>query len=108
MVEAFPFDSAPKYLLRDRDRIYGNEFRIRVELLGIKEVLSAPRSPWQRAYVECVIGSIRRKCLIMSSFSMKHRYVVRYVRISAITMNRGFTFHWIRTHPIHVPYSRSA
>ena len=63
MVEAFPFDSAPKYLLRDRDRIYGDEFRKQVEILGIKEVLSAPRSPWQRAYVERVIGSIRRECL---------------------------------------------
>ncbi len=63
MVEAFPFDSAPKYLLRDRDRIYGDEFRRQVELLGIKEVLSAPRSAWQRAYVERVIGSIRRECL---------------------------------------------
>ena len=63
MVEAFPFDSAPKYLLRDRDRIYGDEFRKQVEVLGIIEVLSAPRSPWQRAYVERVIGSIRRECL---------------------------------------------
>ena len=43
-VEAFPFDSAPKYLLRDRDRIYGDEFRKQVEVLGIKEVLSAPGS----------------------------------------------------------------
>jgi len=63
MVEAFPFDSVPKYLLRDRDRIYGDEFCKQVEVLGIKEVLSAPRSPWQRAYVERVIGSIRRECL---------------------------------------------
>jgi putative transposase len=63
MVEAFPFDSAPTYLLRDRDRIYGEEFRKQVELLDIKEVLSAPRSPWQRAYVERIIGSIRRECL---------------------------------------------
>ena len=63
IVEAFPFDSAPKYLLRDRDRIYGYEFRKQVELMNIAEVLSAPRSPWQRAYVERVIGSIRRECL---------------------------------------------
>jgi putative transposase len=63
IVEAFPFDSAPKYLLRDRDRIYGDEFRKQVEVLGIKEVLSAPRSPWQRAYIERIIGSIRRECL---------------------------------------------
>jgi len=45
IVEAFPFDTAPKYLLRDRDRIYGFEFRKQVEAMGIKEVLSAPRSP---------------------------------------------------------------
>src|SRR5213594_1656635 len=63
ILEAFPFDSAPKYLLRDPDRIYGDEFRKQVEVLGIKEVLSAPRSPWQRAYIERIIGSIRRECL---------------------------------------------
>ena len=63
MLEAFPFDTAPKYLLRDRDRIYGQEFRKQVEVLNIKEVLSAPRSPWQRAYVERMIGSIRSECL---------------------------------------------
>jgi transposase InsO family protein len=63
MLEAFPFDTAPKYFLRDRDRIYGQEFREQVEVMNINEVLSAPRSPWQRAYVERVIGSIRRECL---------------------------------------------
>jgi transposase InsO family protein len=63
MLEAFPFDTAPKYLLRDRDRIYGQEFRDQVAVMNINEVLSAPRSPWQRAYVERVIGSIRRECL---------------------------------------------
>ena len=63
MLEAFPFDGAPKYLLRDRDRIYGHEFRKQVEVMNINEVLSAPRSPWQRAYVERLIGSIRRECL---------------------------------------------
>jgi putative transposase len=63
MLEAFPFDTAPQYLLRDRDRIYGHEFCKQVEVMNIKEVLSAPTSPWQRAYVERVIGSIRRECL---------------------------------------------
>src|SRR5215831_1831498 len=63
MLQAFPFDTAPRYLLRDRDQIYGQEFRNQVAVLDIKEVLSAPRSPWQRAYVERVIGSIRRECL---------------------------------------------
>ena len=61
--EAFPFDQLPRYLLRDRDAIFGNEFRRQVRDMGIQEVLSAPRSPWQRAYVERVIGSIRRECL---------------------------------------------
>jgi putative transposase len=61
--EAFPWDSAPQYLLRDRDRIFGRDFVEQVQAMGIKQVLSAPRSPWQRAYVERVIGTIRRECL---------------------------------------------
>jgi putative transposase len=61
--EAFPWDSAPRYLLRDRDRIFGPEFVEQVKAMGIKPVLSAPCSPWQRAYVERVMGSIRRECL---------------------------------------------
>ena len=60
---AFPFDQLPGYLLRDRDAIYGQDFRKQVRDMGIEEVLSTPRSPWQRAYVERVIGSIRRECL---------------------------------------------
>ena len=61
--EAFPFDRIPRYLLRDRDGIFGVDFTRQVKALGIGEVLSAPRSPWQRAYVERVIGTIRRECL---------------------------------------------
>jgi len=61
--EGFPFDQPPRYLLRDRDAIFGDEFRQQVADMGIHEVLSAPRSPWQRAYVERVMGSIRRECL---------------------------------------------
>jgi len=61
--EAFPFDQLPRYLLRDRDRIFADDFREQVRDMGISEVLSAPRSPWQRAYVERVIASIRRECL---------------------------------------------
>ena len=63
MREAFPFDQIPRYLLRDRDSVFGGEFRKDVTALGITEVLSAPRSPWQRAYVEPVIGTIRREYL---------------------------------------------
>jgi len=53
--EAFPFVPLPRYLLRDRDAIFGDDFREQVRDMGICEVLSAPRSPWQRAYVERVI-----------------------------------------------------
>jgi putative transposase len=61
--EAFPWDTAPRLLLRDRDRIFGHEFVEQIKAMGIEEVLSAPRSPWQRAYVERLIGTIRRECL---------------------------------------------
>ena len=61
--EAFPFDQASQYLLRDRDRIFGAEFSQQVADLGTDEVFGAPRSPLQRAYMERVIGTIRRKCL---------------------------------------------
>jgi len=63
IVEAFPWEDAPTFLLRDRDGAYGTEFRRRVKNLGIKEILIAPRSPWQNPYVERMIGSIRRECL---------------------------------------------
>jgi transposase InsO family protein len=61
--EAFPWDTAPRYLLRDRDRSYGETVSDAAEWLGIHEVLTAPRSPWQNAYVERLIGSVRRECL---------------------------------------------
>jgi len=61
--EAFPFDQIPRYLLRDRDKIFGEGFRRQVRDMKVQEVLTAPRSPWQRAYVERLIGSIRRECL---------------------------------------------
>jgi putative transposase len=63
MIEAFPEDTAPRYLLRDRDQIYGEEFRLRVKGMQIEEVITAPRSPFQNPYAERVIGSIRRECL---------------------------------------------
>ena len=62
IVEAFPWDTAPRYLLRDRDSIFGGEFIHRIESMGIKQVLISARSPWQNPYVERIIGSIRREC----------------------------------------------
>ena len=63
VVNAFPYDTAPKYLLRDRDSIYGSAFVRRVDGIGIKQKLISPRSPWQSPYVERLVGSIRRECL---------------------------------------------
>ena len=63
IVEAFPWDEVPQYLLRDRDAIYGAQFQQRASNMCIKEVKIAPCSPWQSPYVEWLIGSIRRECL---------------------------------------------
>jgi len=63
LLEAFPWDSGPRYLLRDRDGSYGEKFCEAANWLGIQEVRTAPQSPWQNAYVERLIGSIRRECL---------------------------------------------
>jgi putative transposase len=88
--EAFPWDSAPRYLLRDRDRIFGHEFVEQVKAMGIKQVLSAPASPWQRAYVERLIGTIRRECLdhlIVFNERSLHRHLGSFLR-----------YHGSRTH----------
>jgi transposase InsO family protein len=82
MREAFPWDSAPRYLLRDRDGIFGQDFVDVVNAMGIKQVLCAPRSPWQRAYVERVIGTLRRECLDqMIVFNQRglHRHVAEFL-----------------------------
>jgi transposase InsO family protein len=63
VVEAFTERDAKPYLIRERDAIYGNEFRRRIQSLGINEIITAPRSPWQNAFAERLIGSIRRECL---------------------------------------------
>ena len=82
MREAFPWDSAPRYLLRDRDQIFGKDFVDQVAVMGIQEVLSAPRAPWQRAYVERVIGTLRRQCLdhmIVFNERCLHRHLKCFV-----------------------------
>jgi transposase InsO family protein len=63
VVNAFPYDTLPKYLLRDRDSIYGSVFVMRVNGMGIQQKLISPRAPWQNPYVERLVGSIRRECL---------------------------------------------
>jgi transposase InsO family protein len=61
--EAFPWNTTPKYLIRDRDSIYGNIFRQGVADMGIEQIVTAYKSPWQNGYVERMVGSIRRDCL---------------------------------------------
>jgi hypothetical protein len=63
IVQAFPESTAPGYLVRDRDGVYGSHFRTRVQGMGIQEVLTAAQSPWQNPFAERLIGSIRRECL---------------------------------------------
>lgn len=61
--QAFPWETAPHYLVRDRDASYGNVFKLRLDAMGIRDRPTAYRSPWQNGYVERVIGSIRRECV---------------------------------------------
>jgi transposase InsO family protein len=56
-------EEAPRHLIGDRDQVYGERFSRQAKALGIREAVIAPRSPWQNAYAERVIGSIRRECL---------------------------------------------
>src|SRR5438132_1597470 len=91
IVEAFPDDSAPRYLLRDRDSIYGGEFRRRVKGMCIAEVLSSPRSPWQNPFAERLIGTLRRELLdhvIVLSEGHLRRRLRSYLRY----------YHGSRTH----------
>jgi len=91
IVKAFPFDTAPRYLRRDRDDIYGAQFRNRVRSFGIEEVLTAPRSPWQNPYVERLIGSIRRECL-------DHVIVLNERHLKRLLRSYFIYYHGARTH----------
>ena len=82
IVDAFPDDSAPSYLLRDRDSVYGHAFRQRVKGMGIGEVLTAPHSPWQNPFAQRLIGSIRRECLnhiLVLGEQHLRRILIRYL-----------------------------
>jgi transposase InsO family protein len=83
IIEAFPWDTAPRYMIRDRDKKFGDEFTQRVRSLDIQQVLIAARSPWQNPYVERVIGSIRRDCLdhtIIFNERNLRRVLTEYIR----------------------------
>ena len=91
ITEAFPWDSAPRYVIRDRDSVYGALVRARIKAMGIEEVVTAPRSPWQNPFVERVIGSIRRECL-------DHLIVVDERHLRRILASDFDYYHRSRTH----------
>jgi putative transposase len=91
VINAFPWDKAPRYLLRDRDCVYGASLRQRVRHMGIEEVVIAPRSPWQNPYVERFIGSIRRDCL-------DHVIVLHECHLRRLLAGYFQYYHHWRTH----------
>ena len=91
IINAFPYEDAPRFLLRDRDGIYGNHFSDRIKSMGIDEVFTAPRSPWQNPYAERVIGSIRRECL-------NHVIVLNEVHLKRILALYFAYYHDSRPH----------
>jgi len=91
IVDAFPDDSAPSFLLRDRDSVYGHVFRQRVKGMGVGEVLTAPHSPWQNPFAERLIGSIRRECL-------NHVLVLGESHLRRILARYFSYYHRARTH----------
>jgi len=91
MVEAFYDRKSPRYLIRDRDGIYGLLFRDQVKALDIEEVVTAPRCPWQSPYVERVIGTLRRECL-------DHVIVLGEAHLRRIVRSFLGYFYGARTH----------
>lgn len=89
--EAFPWDTPPRYLIRDRDAIYGSEVRATLKAMGTKEVKTAPRSPWQNPFVERLIGSIRRECL-------DHLIVISEAHLRRSLKSYSRYYHGTRTH----------
>jgi putative transposase len=91
MIEAFPEETAPRYLLRDRDQVYGEEFCRRIAGMKIEEVITAARSPWQNPFVERLIGSIRLECL-------DHVIVLNENHLRRILKSYFEYYHRSRTH----------
>ena len=91
IVEAFPDDTAPAYLRRDRDTIYGHAFRQRLAGMRILEVLTAAHSPWQNPFVERLIGSVRHECL-------DHVLVLSESHLRCVLTRYSTYYHRARTH----------
>src|ERR1700741_869004 len=107
ITEAFPWDGAPRYMIRDRDRIYGTVVTRRLRAMGIRDKPIAPASPWQNSFVERLIGSIRRECL-------DHLIVLSEAHLRRIPKNYADYYSGVRTHrslnkdaPVSRPVRRS-
>jgi transposase InsO family protein len=107
ITEAFPWDGAPGYMIRDRDRIYGAVVTRRLRAMGIRDKPIAPASPWQNGFAERLIGSIRRECL-------DHIIVLGEVHLRRILKNYAAYYNGVRTHrslnkdaPVSRPVQRS-
>jgi Integrase core domain len=102
LTEAFPWNEAPLYLIRDRDRIYGAIVTRRLQAMGIRDKPVAPASPWQNGFAERLIGSIRRECLDhFIVFSEAH--LRRILRTYACSSER--TGHWTKMRRSRAPFS---
>ena len=101
ITEAFPWNAAPRYLIRDRDRVYGAAVMHRLRAVGIRDKPIAPSSPWQNGIAERLIGSIRRECL-------DHVVVLGEAHLRRILRKYSAYYNELRTHrsldkdaPIH-------
>jgi transposase InsO family protein len=91
ITEAFPWDEAPHYFIRDRDRIYGSVVTRRLRAMGIRDKPTAPVSPWQNGFAERLIGSIRRECV-------DHMIVLDEVHLRRILKSYAHYYNGVRTH----------
>jgi transposase InsO family protein len=91
ITEAFPWDGAPRYMIRDRDRIYGAVVTRRLRAMGIRDKPIAPASPWQNGFAERLIGSIRRECL-------DHIVILGEVHLRRILKSYAAYYNSVRTH----------
>jgi transposase InsO family protein len=91
ITEAFPWNEAPRYMIRDRDRIYGAVVTRRLRAMGIRDKPIAPASPWQNGFAERLIGSIRRECL-------DHIIVSGETHLRRILKSCAHCYNGVRTH----------
>jgi transposase InsO family protein len=107
ITEAFPWNEAPRYLIRDRDRVYGAAAMRRLRAMGIRDKPIAPGSPWQNGFAERLIGSIRRECV-------DHFVVLGETHLRRILKSYARYYNETRTHrsldkdaPISRPVQRT-